>query len=317
VASSTDFANRLRKNVRHFRKWAQRQGLGAYRVYDLDIPEYPVAVDVYGDSVHVIEYPRRRALRSGEADAAREEVAAAVEEILEVPAGRVFVKRHLPMKWGQEQYEPTGEGSRRFVVEEQGLKFWVDLGQYLDTGLFMDHRVTRARVRSEAQGKRFLNLFCYTGAFTVYAAAGGATETTSVDLSNTYLSWAKDNLVLNGLWAPRHELVRDDVLQWLRGEGARREGQYDLAVLDPPPFSTSKKMQKSFDVQKDQVALLGDTLRLLAPGGVLYFSTNYREFQLSNRATEGVEVEETTPKSIPEDFRQKDIHRCWRLVKPR
>lgn len=316
MASPSDFSNRLRKNVRHYRKWAQRQGLGAYRVYDLDIPEYPVAVDVYGDRVHVIEYPRRRALRSGEADAARAEITAAVEEVLEVPAGRVFVKRHLPLKWGQEQYERTEDDSERFVVEEQGLKFWVNLGAYLDVGLFMDHRVTRDRVRSEARGKRFLNLFSYTGAFTVYAAAGGAKETTSVDLSNTYVAWTQDNLVLNGLWAPRHELVRDDVLQWLEHEGPRREGQYDLAVVDPPPFSTSKKMQKSFDVQKDHVALITDTARLLAPGGVLYFSTNYREFRLSDRATGGLAVEETTPKSIPEDFRQKDIHRCWRMVKP-
>jgi 23S rRNA (cytosine1962-C5)-methyltransferase len=310
VASIAEFANRLRKNVRHFRKWARRNGLEAFRVYDLDMPEFPVAVDLYGPHAHVIEYPRRRALREGSADQVREGVVEAIGEVLELPSERIWVKRHLPMKWGEEQYLRVGLPSERFAVAEQGLKFIVDLGAYLDTGLFLDHRVTRARVREEARGKRFLNLFCYTGAFTVYAAAGGARSTTSVDLSNTYLDWARENLELNGLDGAQHTLVRDDVLQWL----AAAKGPFELAVVDPPPFSTSKKMERRFDVQRDHRGLIENVLRLLVPGGVLYFSTNYREFELKPQGIDA-SFEETTPRSIPEDFRQRDVHRCWRITK--
>jgi 23S rRNA (cytosine1962-C5)-methyltransferase len=185
------FENRLRKNARHFRKWAKTRGLTAFRVYDRDIPEYPYAVDLYGDRVHLVEYPRRRALKQGGLEEQRAEVLAAVSAVLEVPPEHVSVKTHLPQPWGRAQYGRQGEAGERLVVEEQGLKFWVNLGDYLDTGLFMDHRLTRARVRDEARGKRFLNLFCYTGAFTVYAAAGGAASTLSVDLSNTYLDWLR------------------------------------------------------------------------------------------------------------------------------
>jgi len=200
------------------------------------------------------------------------------------------------------------------VVEEQGLKFWVNLGEYLDTGLFLDHRVTRARVREEAKGKRFLNLFAYTGSFTVYAAAGGAKGTTTVDMSNTYLDWAAENLKLNGFAGPKHERIRADVTRWL--EDAGREGRtYDLIVLDPPSFSASKKMSGTFNVQRDQLKLLRSTLALLAPSGILYFSTNYTGFQLEADEKLDADFEETTPRSIPEDFHRKDVHRCWRVTR--
>ncbi|NTX66567.1 class I SAM-dependent methyltransferase [Myxococcus sp. CA051A] len=310
------FANRLRKGAKHFRKWAQARGLTSFRVYDRDIPEYPFAVDIYGDCVHVTEYPRRRALKSGTAETQRTEVLAAVTEVLEVPAERVFVKTHTPQPWGRAQYGRVGQGNGRLVVEERGLKFWVNLGDYLDTGLFMDHRDTRQRVREEAKGKRFLNLFAYTGAFTVYAAAGGAASTVTVDLSNSYLDWAEDNLDLNGLANSRHELIRADAKAWVEAQ-ARGPERFDLIVCDPPSFSTSKKMTGSFNVQRDHPRLLDALRTLLSPGGVLYFSNNFLGFQLDAKATRGWKsVEELTPASIPEDFQRKDIHRCWRMVAP-
>jgi 23S rRNA (cytosine1962-C5)-methyltransferase len=197
------------------------------------------------------------------------------------------------------------------VVEEQGLKFWVNLRDYLDTGLFLDHRLTRSRVCAEAAGKRFLNLFAYTGSFTVYAAAGGARSTTTVDLSNTYLDWAADNLALNGFRGAQHQLVRADAAPWIEEAGAQGE-RFDLIVLDPPSFSASK-MARRFDVQKDHVRLLTATLALLSDGGTLYFSTNFQGFQLDTARLTGTTIEELTPGSIPEDFHFKEVHRCWRL----
>ncbi|MFZ5470836.1 MAG: class I SAM-dependent methyltransferase [Myxococcota bacterium] len=308
------FENRLRKNARHRHKWARRSGLSAYRLYDRDLPEYPFAIDWYDGRVHLVEYPRRKALRTGDAVLLRSEVLQAVQAVLDVPPERIYTKTHLPQPWGRTQYERQAEGSERFVVEEQGQKFWVNLGDYLDTGLFLDHRLTRARVRAEANGRRFLNLFAYTGSFSVYAAAGGARSTTTVDLSNTYCAWAENNLALNGVGGAHHRVVRADVRAWLRQAAARRE-RFDLVVLDPPSFSTSKKMTGTFDVQRDHPQLIADTLALLVAGGVLYFSTNFQGFHLDERAVAGLSVEELTPRSIPEDFRP-GIHRCWRLVLP-
>jgi 23S rRNA (cytosine1962-C5)-methyltransferase len=310
------FENRLRKNARHFRKWARAHGLTCFRVYDRDIPEYSYAVDVYGERVQLVEFPRRRALQSGTVEQQREEVLAAVAAVLEVAPEHIHVKTHTPQPWGRKQYERIGQGSERFVVEEQGLKFWVNLGDYLDTGLFMDHRLTRARVREEARGQHFLNLFAYTGAFTVYAAAGGAARTVTVDLSNTYLDWAEENLALNGLADTRHTLIRADVLPWLEAQRDEPE-RYGLVVCDPPSFSTSKRMSGTFNVQRDHARLLSAIRAVLAPGGVLYFSTNFQGFTLGDAAVRGLEVRELTPDSLPEDFQRKEIHRCWRMVAPR
>ncbi|SET23594.1 class I SAM-dependent methyltransferase [Stigmatella erecta] len=309
------FENRLRKNARHFRKWAQARGLTCFRVYDRDIPEYPYAVDLYGDRIHLVEYPRRRALKTGAVEQQREEVLASVSSVLETAPANIFVKTHTPQPWGRQQYERMGQGGERFVVEEQGLKFWVNLGDYLDTGLFMDHRLTRARVRSEARGKRFLNLFAYTGAFTVYAADGGAARTVTVDLSNNYLDWAEENLALNSLAHANHALIRADVPAWLEAQRDEPD-RYELIVCDPPSFSTSKRMSGSFNVQRDQSRLLEALQAVLAPGGVLYFSTNFLGFTLNAAAVRNLEIEELTPASIPEDFQRKEIHRCWRMVAP-
>jgi 23S rRNA (cytosine1962-C5)-methyltransferase len=307
------FENRLRKNARHFRKWAKAQDLTAYRVYDRDIPEWPYAVDWYDGRVQLVEYPRRRKLASGEAAAQLETARHAVQSVLEVPPERIFVKTRQPKVWGQEQYERRATREERFTVREQGLLFEVELATYLDTGLFLDHRLTRARVREEAKGKRFLNLFAYTGAFTVYAAAGGAQDSTTVDLSNTYLDWAERNLKLNGLWGPQHHLVRADVLRWI-DDAAEGKDRWDLIVLDPPSFSTSKRMSGTFDVQRDHVRLLERVSRMLSPGGVLYFSNNFTGFRLDEKRLPQLGFEELTPRSIPPDFHEKEVHRCWRIT---
>ena len=307
----TAFRNRLAKNARHFRRWAEREHLTAYRVYDRDIPDFPFVVERYGSRVHLVEYPRRSSRGEG-GDALRESVLQDVVETLQVQEENVVTKTHLPKAWGRAQYPRLGTSGEDVIVEEQGLRFWVNLTDRLDTGLFLDHRLTRARVRAGARGKRFLNLFAYSGAFTIYAAAGGAERTTSVDLSNTALDWTARNLALNALEAPTHALVRADALAWL-AEAAQGTERWDLVVLDPPPFSTSKGMRGTFDVQRDQLRILRDGLAVLAPGGTLYFSTNYRQFQLDARAATLGTFYELTPGILPPDVQRKDVLRAWQV----
>jgi 23S rRNA (cytosine1962-C5)-methyltransferase len=307
----TAFRNRLLKNARHFRRWAEREHLTAYRVYDRDIPDFPFVVERYGPKVHLVEYPRRSA-RGEAGNSLREDILQDVVEVLDVPVESVATKTHLPKAWGREQYPRLGTSQEDVLVEEQGLRFWVNLTDRLDTGLFLDHRLTRARVRGEATQKRFLNLFAYSGAFTVYAAAGGARHTTSVDLSNTALDWTARNLALNALEARAHALVRADALAWL-SEAANGQERWDLVVLDPPPFSTSKGMRGSFDVQRDQLRLLREALAVLAPEGTLYFSTNYRQFQLDAHAAALGSFRELTPGILPPDIQRKDVLRLWQV----
>ncbi|MBI5497981.1 MAG: class I SAM-dependent methyltransferase [Deltaproteobacteria bacterium] len=297
-------ANRLVRNRARLEAFARRHDLTAWRLYDLDIPEFRCTVDVYGEHVVVT------ALQGLQDDAAfHRALATTVAETLRLPADRVHLKvrrRHAP---GETQYEKAEQDGPRLEVREQGQRFLVDLDQYVDTGLFMDHRRTRALVRDEAKGRRVLNLFCYTGAFTVYAAHGGATETTSVDASPRYLEWARANLTLNGLDGPGHRFIRADVLEWL----PHATGMFDLAIVDPPSFSSGGRVGTTWDVQRDHVDLLARVRARLAPGGVLYFSTNFRGFRPDERAFHGTTCRELTPASIPDDFRQRDIHRCWRM----
>jgi 23S rRNA (cytosine1962-C5)-methyltransferase len=306
------FANRLKANHRHWSRWAARQGLTAYRFYDRDIPEFPFAADWYAGRVHLSEYPRRRTLREGALEALRREAVSDIADALGIAPESIYVKTHIPKPWGRAQYERLSHESVQVVVEEQGLKFRVNLTDYLDTGLFLDHRLTRAQVRSEASGKRFLNLFAYTGAFTVYAAAGGAENTASVDLSKSYLDWAADNLSLNRLDQGRHELIAADVAEWL-ASAVKTSRKYDLVVVDPPSFSASRK-GKRFEVQKDHGHLLSQVAALLAPGGQIYFSTNFHGFELDPRLSSQLSFEELTPKSLPPDFQRHPPHRCWRMA---
>jgi 23S rRNA (cytosine1962-C5)-methyltransferase len=307
----TAFRNRLAKNARHFSRWAERQHLTAYRVYDRDVPDFPYVVERYGSRVHLVEYPRRSA-RGERGDALREAVFQDVVEVLKVAPEHVFTKTHLPKAWGRAQYARLATSGEEFVVEEQGLRFYVNLADRLNTGLFLDHRRTRARVRDDVRGKRFLNLFAYSGAFTVYAAAGGARSSTSVDLSNTSLEWMARNLALNSLQAPAHALVRADALHWL-AEAALGPERWDVIWLDPPPFSTSKGMRGTFDIQRDHLRILRDALAVLAPSGKLYFSTNYRHFQLDARAAALGAFEELTPGILPPDVQRKDVLRAWQV----
>jgi 23S rRNA (cytosine1962-C5)-methyltransferase len=301
------FLNRLQKTAKHRAKWAKREGLSAYRIYDQDIPEHRYAVDAYADFRVIYMYGSKA--RGGLTPMDPGPLRDAVSDALEMSPEKVVVKERNPHAWRQTQYEKLDQVGRTTVVEEAGLRFEVNLSDYIDTGLFLDHRITRQWVKKRVQGKRVLNLFCYTGSFTVHAAAGGAAQTTSVDLSNTYLDWANRNLELNGLADPkRHRLIRSDATRWLE---QTKETNFDLIVLDPPSFSVSKKMQGTFNVQRDHPELIKAALSLLDPRGELLFSTNYRDFGLDMAALGGFQVDEMTPGTIPEDFRDKRIHRAF------
>ncbi len=307
------FSNRLRKNARHWGKWARRQGISCYRIYDRDIPEWPLAIDIYGERVHLQEYDSGRHTSETEHANWLEAVRNATIEALEVRPEAVACKRRTRQR-GIAQYEKTGSSGEDFTVTEGGCRFLVNLDNYLDTGLFLDHRNTRLLVAERAKGKHFLNLFAYTGSFSVYAASGGANRTTSVDLSNTYLDWARRNFSLNNMDPAQHILVRADVLKFL-AEAVKERRIYGLIMLDPPSFSNSKKMSGVLDVQRDQALLLNQCLQLLTPTGELFFSTNLRSFKLEPDNLAPCQIEDLSISTVPEDFRNKKIHRCWRITK--
>jgi 23S rRNA (cytosine1962-C5)-methyltransferase len=305
----TPFLNRLTKNLRHCSKWARRHGIECFRIYDRDLPEFPLAIDVYAGRPHVQAYETRWEADETTYDAWVVAVRETVAELFAIAPQALAFKVRRRQK-GTAQYEPTGSPPAPFVVQEGGLKFEVDLHRYLDTGLFLDHRRTRAMVRDQAKDKRFLNLFAYTGSFTVYAAAGGAETSLTLDLSNTYQDWTRRNLRLNGLDLPQHRLERCDVMDWL--EDSPRLGlRFDLIVLDPPSFSQSKAMQTTLDVQRDHPWMVNRALGLLSPEGVLYFSNNRRGFRLYEDELIPCRVEEITKQTVPEDFGRHRPHRCW------
>jgi 23S rRNA (cytosine1962-C5)-methyltransferase len=309
-------ANRLRKNARHLGRWARRHDVSCYRVYDRDVPEFPLAIDRYGEWVHAQRYAERWAsvADDGAADAARDAAeAAAIAAGLGTEPARVVLKTRARQR-GSAQYAATGAASEPMIVTEGGLRFEVNLGAYLDTGLFLDHRDTRALVRSRAAGRHVLNLFAYTGSFSVYAAAGGAARSLTVDMSRTYQHWTRRNFLLNGIDFRRHALACEDVLVFLARAVAQR-ARFDLIVLDPPSFSNSKRMTGSFDVQRDHPLLLRQCLALLAPDGELYFSNNRRGFRLDPALESEACVEEITARTVPEDFRRHRPHRCWHVRK--
>jgi 23S rRNA (guanine2445-N2)-methyltransferase / 23S rRNA (guanine2069-N7)-methyltransferase len=313
-----DFRRRLAKRFRHLAKWARRQGIEAFRVYDRDIPEIPLVIEWYAGWLHAAEYERPHDRTEIEHDVWLDRMLEAAALELGVPPSRTFLKVRKRQRAGG-QYEKVGERQAIVAVHEGGLEFEVNLSDYLDTGLFLDHRQTRAMVRAEAEGKRVLNLFCYTGSFSVYAAAGGATETTSVDLSNTYLDWTRTNLSRNGFKdAGRHRTVRDEARAFLEHRVRRGEPPFDLVVCDPPTFSRSAKSETPWDVERDHADLLELAGANLASGGVVYFSTNFRRFHLAEeRLSQLYTIREITRQTIPEDFRNDRIHRAWRMVKPR
>jgi 23S rRNA (guanine2445-N2)-methyltransferase / 23S rRNA (guanine2069-N7)-methyltransferase len=309
------FANRLRKNLQRLDPWAEREYIDCFRVYDADMPEYAFAIDLYGRGarhVYVQEYAPPKTVNQESARERRREVLAVLPEVLSVPAAQVHSRVRKPQK-GAEQYEKRESVAERHAVAEGGLKFWVNFRDYLDTGLFLDHRIMRAMLRAWAKDTDFLNLFCYTGSASVYAAAGGARSTTGVDLSNTYLDWAHENLLLNGFGGNNHELYRADCLAWLE-EQESRGPRFDLIFVDPPTFSNSKRMEGVLDVQRDHVGMIRRSLKLLRPAGRLVFSTNYTRFKLDTEALADLAIEDISAATIPKDFeRHARIHRCFTL----
>jgi 23S rRNA (guanine2445-N2)-methyltransferase / 23S rRNA (guanine2069-N7)-methyltransferase len=305
------FSNRLAKMARHLRRWP-RKGITCYRLYDRDIPEVPVSVDVYEDRLHICEYERPHERSPAEHADWLDLIARTGAQTLGIDPGQVYLKTRQPQR-GSGQYEKQDASGEAFTVNEGGLCFEVNLRDYLDTGLFLDHRHTRRMVRDDAAGKRFLNLFAYTGSFSVYAAAGGAASTTTVDWSNTYLDWARRNMEQNGFTGPEHTFVREDVVRFVREHAAGE--QYDLAVVDPPTFSNSKRTEEIWDVQRDHAGLLNDVLELMPEGGKIYFSSNFRRLKFDPEAIRADQIHEISKQTVPEDFRNKRIHRCWVITK--
>jgi 23S rRNA (guanine2069-N7)-methyltransferase / 23S rRNA (guanine2445-N2)-methyltransferase len=306
---ATMFANRLVKNYKHLKKWANREGIGCYRVYDADIPEYAVAIDIYEDQVHVQEYEAPKTVNVVKAFVRLNEVTSLVADVLERRADSVVIKTRKKQR-GSEQYQRVDNGGRQRVVRESGFKFSINLTDYLDTGLFLDHRNTRRLIYRLSRERSFLNLFAYTGAASVYAAAGGARITTTVDMSNTYLDWARHNLDMNGFTGEAHRFIRADCLQWLLQAGTQGQ-KYELIFLDPPTFSNSKKMERTLDIRRDHVELIEAALVLLDETGLLLFSCNAKAFRLDAEALGDYALSDITGLTTTEDFRRKPAHRCW------
>ena len=307
------FRNRLAKVYRHIGKQAKRLGITCHRVYDHDLPEFPFCIEFYGDKLYVAEYKRRHNMTEEEHDEWMEKSIEVICEILSVLKENIFLKlrQRKPGRLGQ--YQKFDEVQHEFVIEENGLKFIVNLSDYLDTGLFLDHRLTRERVRAEAKDKKVLNLFAYTGSFSVYAAAGGASEVVTVDLSKTYLNWAERNIQLNGFTnQSKYKFIHADVLQYLKTLPA---DYFDLIIMDPPTFSNSKRMENFLDIQRDHVDLINDCMASLKAGGILYFSTNFRRFVLDKESINADSVKDITKATTPFDFEGKLFRWCYQVIK--
>ena len=316
------FANRLKKNLKPLNKWAKREQIQAYRLYDADIPEYAVAVDLYRDAntaaewLHVQEYVPPKSIDEEKSERRLLDVLAALPEVTGVPAEQIILKRRERQS-GKRQYEKQDRETSRFEVLEGQARVLVNLKDYLDTGLFLDHRPTRLDIAKRCaalpKGTRMLNLFCYTAVGSLHAALAGA-RTTSVDMSRTYLNWGKDNFSTNNLNLNDHEFIQADCLQWLKDAAQTGGNQYDLIFMDPPTFSNSKRMEGVLDVQRDHVQLVQDAMALLKPGGLLIFSNNFRKFEIDHNALSDFAIENVSHKSVPQDFaRRKNIHMCFHI----
>ena len=301
------FENRVNKNLRRLKSWRTRNNISCFRVYDRDIPEYAVAVDIYDQWVHVQEYKAPSSISPEVALKRLQDVVFALHALFDIPIENIFLKQRKRQK-RSDQYEKRSDLSKSALVNENGFTFEINLGSYIDTGLFLDHRLTRSMIEEMARGKRFLNLFSYTATATVYAARGGADSTTSVDKSNTYTRWAKKNMALNGFDQGLHAFYSADCLTWMQKEKSR----YDLIFLDPPTFSNTKKTGSSFEIQKDHPDLIMAAVNLLANDGTLIFSNNYRRFKMNFGRLGHLQIEDITTPTIPPDFeRNSSIHNCW------
>ncbi len=309
---NSPLTNRIRKNYRHIRKWAKRSGTDCFRIYDRDIPQYNIAIDFYAGRFCIYYYSKNR-----EDDLPPETLVAEVEHsiftLFAVKPDVIFWKTRIKRE-KTEQYEKIGESKEFFTVSEYGATFLINLKDYLDTGLFLDHRETRQMAAKEAGGKRVLNLFAYTGSFSVHCALHGAVFTRTVDMSNTYIAWAKENMARNELSLTDNLFERADCLKYLDEAYSRKE-RYDLIIIDPPTLSRSKKMDNMFDVQLDYVSLILKSQKLLNESGVIYFSTNSRKFRFDESAFDSFKVYDISAKTIPLDFHDSRIHYCWKLLK--
>jgi 23S rRNA (guanine2445-N2)-methyltransferase / 23S rRNA (guanine2069-N7)-methyltransferase len=306
------FANRLQKNHAHLQKWAKREQISCYRVYDADLPEYSFAIDLYQDYVVIQEYAAPNTIDPLQVETRRQEAIRVLPEVLNIPKSHVIVKERKQQK-GSQQYEKLDQKEQALIVTEGRAKFKVNLTNYLDTGLFLDHRPLRLQFASLKPGTRFLNCFCYTASASVHAALAGA-MTVNVDLSNTYLSWAEENFKLNHIPVSRHQFIQYDCLEWLR----ITQDKFDVIFLDPPSFSNSKRMATTLDIQRDHEMLIENAMHLLTEEGILYFSTNLRSFKLSPKWAETEFVKDITPTTIDLDFKRNPrIHQCFKIIKPK
>lgn len=309
VLGAEDFANRLRKNLKKLDKWAKQQGIECYRLYDADLPEYNVALDRYGNKVVVQEYALPKTVDTQKAHQRLLNVINDTLAVLELPSNQLILKIRERKK-GKNQYEKLAKEGEFLLVEEFNAKLWVNLTDYLDTGLFLDHRIARRMLGDMSKGKDFLNLFAYTGTASVHAGLGGARSTTTVDMSRTYLKWAEKNLRANGLTGRQHRLLQADCLSWLNNASE----QFDVIFIDPPTFSNSKRMESSFDVQRDHLELMKNLQRLLRRNGIIMFSNNKRGFQMDvvGMSALGLAAKEITAQTLSQDFaRNRHIHNCW------
>lgn len=303
--------NRLDKNLKKLKPWADKNKIEAFRLYDRDIPEFPFIVDCYKDYLVIYD-------KSQKIDEEKNHLpllVEAVKSLFKISDEKIILKRRQVQK-GLEQYEKLGEKNQKVVVQENGVKIFVNLWDYLDTGLFLDHRPIRYQFLKKSKDKRFLNLFCYTASASIMAAVGGA-STYSVDMSKTYLEWAKENFKLNSLDISQHQFLEEDVLQFIENTNQKLELQdyFDTIFLDPPTFSNSKSMKADFEVERDQIWLIENVIKLLKPEGTLFFSNNKRDFRLSPELSSRFKVKNITKDTIPVDFHDQKIHHCFAIQK--
>lgn len=304
----TMFSNRLSKVYKHRSKIARKQGTTCYRLYDLDMPEFPLCIDIYEGKAYVAEYKRNHNLSEEDHKEWVRHSKFIISEITSISIDAIYIKERKVIEERQQQYQKLAEIKKEFVVNESGYKFIINLTDYLDTGLFLDHRITRQMVGAWSQGKSVLNLFAYTGSFTVYAAMNSAAHIDTVDLSNTYINWAKRNLKVNNIVNPNYHFHVADVLQWIKSAPA---ATYDIIVCDPPTFSNSKKMQGILDTQRDHVFLINECLNLLKPEGKIIFSTNFTKFKLDTQRINSKKIKDITKQTTPFDFEGKMDRWCY------
>lgn len=308
------FCNRLVKLFKHKAKQAKRLQVSCYRIYDHDLTEFPLCVELYEDKIYLAEYLRRHGMTDEEHDVWLSGCKQVIGDVTGVAMENMFIRQRKRMSHrGEDQYEKMDTKQEYFTVLENGLKFQVNLTDYLDTGLFLDHRVTRQMIHDLSEGKRVLNLFCYTGSFSVYAAAAGASSVTSVDLSKTYLGWAEDNFAINRFKdKEKYHFVHADVKQYLK---TLTPDSFDLVIMDPPTFSNSKRMKDFLDIQRDHVELINDVLAATTTGGILFFSTNFTKFMIDADQIKASAIKDITKATTPFDFEGKLKRWCYRIVK--